>query len=180
MKIQEENDFKSCYLITSNAFTDDELKEYIEEDDMENWENYFTEVSSAELNFKEGVRHLMIPYKISIMKTLMNYDYFVDPHPYLITEPYLHIAPSLKKIKPIQDNIPLGYPHWFALSFPDVLFWAMSETNESYIFDIINKYPEEFITSTRYLDSIILKDIIELYLETTKKKLECRKYIWKL
>ena len=147
----EENAPEKCYLISSKAFSKDEFIEIFEEDDMERWNDMIT-LDGAEPNFIEGVKYLMIPYKISFVKVMMNYDYFVDPYPYLITVPYLNIAPSLKRIKPIQDNIPLGYPHWFAISFPDVLFWAMSEINQIYVRNIIKIYPEGSVNSGRYLD----------------------------
>lgn len=161
---EEQDDPKNCYLISSNIYDNEAL----EEDDLNLW-NAYLEDDNMDVYFKTAITELYLYYKISPMKVNLNLGYIQESDFY--TDLFLDIAPSLKRLKPMFSNIPLGYPRWFLISFPDVLFWAMNENNQMFI---INNLKDD--NDGKFLSINSLKFIIELYLERTKKQLECKLY----
>lgn len=162
-----QDDPKNCYLISSNTFTKDEIGE----DTLIIWDEYLDN-EGVNAQFKDVVKEILRHFKISHMKFLLNDEYFHTPSPALSSfDPYLYIAPSLKRLKQMESNIPLGYPRWFISAFPDVAFWAMSERNQIQIMNIVKNDND-----SRYININSLKKIIELYQSVSKNSLECKFY----
>lgn len=160
---EEQDDPKNCYLISSNIYDNETLKR----DNLDYWDDYLYD-NLTDKYFKLGISELFLYYKISPKKFLLNLSYINNSD--WITDS-LNIAPSIKKIKPMIDNVPIGYPRWFIISFPDVIFWAMNENNQILILNNLNAdFDGDFLGVNS------LKFIIELYLDSTKKQLECKLY----
>jgi len=164
---QNQEDPKNCYLISSNTFT----KEEIHQDTLDTWNKYLNNDDMSD-NFKTIIKELFIPYKISPLKFNLNHEYNKTPS-YLQSsfDQYLYIAPSLKRLKQMESDIPLGFPKWFISTFPDVVFWAMSEKNQIILANNIEDDNEGIQLSINSL-----KKVIEIYQSITKSTIECKLY----
>ncbi len=162
---------EDCYLIKSGVFN----QEIIDEDKLENWNDILRDNKSPQ-NIKDLINEFMIPYKISPLKTILNKECYESPFGNFDMDSSLHIAPTLKKLKENNFDIPMGYPNWFIISFPDVVFWAMKGYGHEIIMKKFNTLNDDEINDGNYICANLLHYIIKLYLKSTNKLLECKKY----
>jgi hypothetical protein len=162
---------ENCYLIASKVFE----KKILDDDSLSIWNDHLNDPEAPD-DQKFLIINFLLPYKISVLKFLLNKDYWEDPFPVDFTNNHKHIAPSLKKIKESRYDIALGYPDWFFVAFPDVAFWAMKGPGKSLIMSKFKNYPEEKLSDGNYLRPNLLNEIIKMYLNNTGNPLECKKY----
>jgi hypothetical protein len=164
---------QDCYLIKSQL-----IDQKILDNDM----NYYKEIFESEeipLFFKDLAKNFLLPYKISFLKFSFNKEYYEDPFPLDLQNDHKHIAPSLKELKNIKENqfgIPMGYPSWFLIAFPDVALWAIKGAGLKLIENKYKNLTDEELNDGRYIRAELLNDIIKMYQSVTKKALECKNY----
>lgn len=164
----------NCYLITSEMFS----KEQLREDTMDVW-NKFVKKNKDIVDdyFLTGINELIMHYKISYVKFNFNSEYFYTSSFLLSSfDPYLYVAPSLKKLKKVYSNVPIGYADWFLNTFPDVVLWAMTDEGLKEVYKILENFPEDEDLTGNYVSIKTLKLIIDKYIEQTGCILECFNY----
>lgn len=164
-------DRQNCYLIQSGAFE----QRILDNDKLILYNDLLRDDEIPE-DFKVVIQSFLIPYKISVLKYTLNEEYFEEPFSADFQKTVLHIAPSLRKIRENPFDIPMGYPRWFFIAFPDVVLWAMKGEGFESIKRRYRNLSEEEIVDDNYIRSSLLHDIINLYQNTTNKPLECRLY----
>lgn len=164
---------EKCYLISSGIFP----QEVLENDTLEPFCDLLEE-SEIDDTFKEAVKMVLIPYNISFFKFGLNREFFSDPYPIDHIHNHKQIAPSLIRIKK-EKNVPMGYPLWFVISFPDVLYWILTAKDEvlSLIKEELKKMEDnqQFILNGSPTIHFFIR-LINFYISNTNKDLECRNY----
>ncbi len=166
-----EGNKSDCYLIKSGVFE----QKILDDDKLEHYNNLLCDEEIPK-NFKDLILYFLIPYKISILKYSLNKEYFADPFPYDLHNKHKHIAPSLTKIKENQFDIPMGYPSWFFIAFPDVALWVMKGEGIQHVKKRIKDLSEEDLFDGNHIRTNFLHDFIKLYQTNTNKPLECKKF----
>ena len=165
------NSSKNCYLLSANVFDKKTLNN-------KDWDDYDKMLAEPDTDpyFKQVITMFFIPYKISFLKWTLNDEYFKNPFPVDLKYNHRHIAPSLKRIKEDSLKRAMGYPNWFYAAFPDVLEWAAQRQGFEVVNTLLSKYSDEELIDGNKLSLVVLVDIVNAYINTTKQPLECKKY----
>jgi len=120
---------------------------------------------------------LMVKYDMSYIKHFLNVEYHQKGHMTIPNNGWIHISPSLRDLSNRFDPIPMGYPEWFILMFPDVILWASYNDGHKLILNWMedlenNKKIELLDPETNKLSLFILEEMIKKYLRY-HKYLEC-------
>ncbi len=169
VKKYNEGSKDDCYLKNSGVLE----QEILDQDTMENYNDYLDN-PKIPCFFKGLIKNILIPYKISLLKFIFNTEYFEKPYPADFLYDHKHIAPSLKKIKEESIDIPMGYPNWFVVVFPDVALWAIKGSGKSVVKNKLKNLSAKDLDDSNHLRVHLLEYIVELYLRKTNKPLECK------
>ena len=134
--------------------------------------------SCTDYKFKSAINDLFIPYKIKLSTYLINKDCFEQRYSYSYkfkhgsTFSMVHWAETVNLY-----DLPLGFPHWFYHAFPDVAKWASEDRSAKTVLKpLFDKYDSmqnfDIHDSDGRLTIYVLKRIVDLYVNTTHKKLE--------
>lgn len=156
----------NCYLASSAKFP----KELLFDDKLSLW-NDLTKENIANW-FISAIENCILPNRISFLKFSFNSDYYEIPDSYNSD----FVAPSLKLICDKFLDLPIGYPEWFYVCFPDVAYWAIFGSGSFIVKNEFKKYPESQTISGDFLSLFTLNKIINRYKEITGQPLECKIY----
>jgi len=160
----------NCYLIQSNVFDKREL----EEDTLDQYDELLKDEGVDDF-LKTIINDFFKPFEISLFKFTLNMEFYETPFPTDLNNNHSYIAPSLREIKENPFEMALGYPGWFIAAFPDVSLWVM-RSGKKKIMDKFRNYTEEQLIENKHIRLGLLKEIINMYLKTTRCDLECLKY----
>ena len=171
---KNQNRKEDCYLYKSGVIPE----EILEDDNLDKYNLLLQDEKTSDF-LKSLIKYFLVPYKISLLKFTLNKEYYENPYPIDFTNNHIYISPSLKKIKKLKENpfnIPLGYPNWFFIAFPDVALWAFEGEGLKLIKNRFKNIPEDELVDGKHISPDLLDDIIKLYQNNTNKQLECKKY----
>ena len=146
-------------------------------------ENMFIFDKSKWIKSKDGqpsyycsaVDNLMIPYKISCKKFLVNMDCMSNGYSYSFNYSQASTFSMVFFAEGIKSwELPLGFPDWFYWAFPDVAYWLIKENGMDVIMKRFKNLGEDEISdpSNGRIKISLLKEFIELYKSMTGKQLE--------
>lgn len=142
---------------------DNEFESILKDENTEPW-------------LKEVCSKFFVKYNISFLKYELNNEYFKNKHLYFSDANWEHIAPSLIKIIKEFGPPPIGYPEWFLLGFPDVVYWASYSDGLQVIIKALRSYDESELRNNKnsQLSLKALSIIIE-YFQKNQPVFECEK-----
>lgn len=160
------------YLVNSGVLDAEKLSE----DTLENYNEMLQSTETHE-TYKQLIREYLLPYKISFYKFIFNKDYFNKPAHLQFGDIRPTIAPSLVLLKEKTNCKAFGYPEFFYMAFPDVVWWATEGKGKPIISKQIGSLPiKEVWGDSKYMSETYLKLIIQLYVQYTNNRLECEIY----
>lgn len=139
------------------------------------WEKIASE--SKDGYFRDGIRTLIIPYKVSLKWFTINAECLESGNTYN-SNFYTGCTLSMQDWcdKPSCFR-PVGFPDWFLIAFPDVALWMQGARGKNYYCKHFDDIPEsEVIDQNNHRFKIsFLKKLIDAYIATEKLPLETAK-----
>lgn len=136
------------------------------------WEKVASE--SHDGYFRDGIRTLIIPFKVSPKKFAINADCMEIGNTYS----YNYCSGCTLSMQEWclmpQWNRPMGFPDWFLIAFPDVALWLQHQDGRNFANSNFGDIPDSEIMDKnvgRFKISF-LKQLIEAYLKRKKLPLE--------
>ena len=129
--------------------------------------------SCDDLQFRNAVLEMFIPFNISINKYVINADCFENNSIYS-NEYSRYSTPSMEDWALIPSyNLPLGIPTWFYPAFPDVATWIATPEAGKHVEAITEgKSSYELNEHNGKIRISILRQIVDAYIKATRNRLE--------
>ncbi len=142
----------------------------------------FQDVLNESKTFSEEDKYLieylqlLVRYDMSYIKHFLNAEYHRERHMILPEKGWIHISPSLRDISNNSSGpIPMGYPEWFIIMFPDVILWASYNDGNKLILNWLEDL--EYNKEIELVDPVTKKFTIFILEEMIKKFLRYHNYL---
>lgn len=124
--------------------------------------------------FRDGIRTLFIPYKISPKKFVINLNCMEIGNSYSYEYQSASTMTLGEWCMMPQWQRPMGFTEWFLAAFPDVAYWMQTAPGHDYVSEKFDNLPEYEIidSSVRRFRISFLKQLIDAYLSKSKLPLE--------
>ena len=158
------------YLVKSGVFD----QKVLNEDTIDSYKEILSDSTISKFH-RSLIQDFLIPYNISLLKYILNREYYETPFAVDFKHGHKQIAPSLKLIKENKTTYwAAGYPDWFYYTFPDVAIWAIKGEGNAIIKSKFSRIKEsKFVDlSRKQIWEKHLKRIIDMYVKR-ERRLEC-------
>lgn len=152
--------------------------EQLNNESIKDWDFIFEDAEIRE-DLRQHASYFLIPFKISLIKFQLNLEYVNDFSGFEIASSmmeYDYVAPSLRILYNNRLNIPVGYPKYFIITFPDVIDWASKGEGLNSVKTVFGKLSHDQLMTNNFIEPMVLFNIVHLYIRLTGKELECKIY----